>query len=91
MTLQTADLRGQTPIDEWAVRSQFWLSEYEAGLSKRKRRDRNQHPLILVGNGLLIRVRLPGVCLFQRIVGVTAPDYRRRRLRLNHIGCDRLA
>lgn len=51
-----ADFRGQTPIDEWAVRSQFWLSEYEAGLSKRKRRDRNQDPLILVGNGLSIRV-----------------------------------
>lgn len=43
-------------LDEWADRSQYWLSEYEASIPKRKRRERQTHPLILTGNGMSIRV-----------------------------------
>jgi len=42
--------------DDWAARCRFWLSEYEASLPKRKRRERQTHPLILSGNGISIRV-----------------------------------
>jgi len=56
MTLELSETSDETYDDEWAERSRFWLAEYESGLSKRKRRDRNQDPLILVGNGLSIRV-----------------------------------
>ncbi|WP_417476660.1 CRISPR-associated endonuclease Cas1 [Maricaulis sp.] len=41
---------------EWADRSQYWLSEYEASIPKRKRRERQTHPLILTGNGMSMRV-----------------------------------
>ena len=42
--------------DEWATRSIYWLAEYEASLSKRKRRERPNEPLVLVGHGLSIKV-----------------------------------
>ena len=42
--------------DEWLERSRYWLAEYEASLSKRKRRERPKEPLILVGHGLSINV-----------------------------------
>lgn len=42
--------------DEWAERCRFWLAEYEASIPKRKRRERQAHPLILTGNGISMRV-----------------------------------
>lgn len=42
--------------DEWLERSRYWLAEYEASLSKRKRRERPKEPLVLVGHGLNIKV-----------------------------------
>ncbi|MHA6288667.1 CRISPR-associated endonuclease Cas1 [Maricaulis sp. CAU 1757] len=42
--------------DEWAERCRFWLAEYEAVIPKRKRRERQAHPLILTGNGMSMRV-----------------------------------
>jgi len=56
MKLQTLGISEGLASDEWAARCQFWLSEHAASLTKRKRRDRNQDPLILIGNGLSIRV-----------------------------------
>ena len=43
-------------LDEWAVRCRFWLDEYDASIPKRKRRERQAHPLILTGNGMSMRV-----------------------------------
>ncbi|WP_300380418.1 CRISPR-associated endonuclease Cas1 [Henriciella sp.] len=42
--------------DEWSIRSKYWLAKNEAGLSKRKRRERRKDPLILVGYGLSMKV-----------------------------------
>jgi CRISP-associated protein Cas1 len=42
--------------DEWAVRCRYWLAEYEASTPKRKRRERQVHPLILTGSGMSMRV-----------------------------------
>lgn len=40
----------------WAARCRYWLAEYEASIPKRKRRERQAHPLILTGNGMSMRV-----------------------------------
>ena len=42
--------------DEWLERSRYWLAEYEASRSKRKRRERPKEPLVLVGHGINIKV-----------------------------------
>ena len=42
--------------DEWAERCRYWLAEYEVSIPKRKRRERQAHPLILTGNGISMRV-----------------------------------
>lgn len=42
--------------DEWAARCRYWLAECEASIPKRKRRERQTHPLILTGNGMSMRV-----------------------------------
>ncbi|WP_417494474.1 CRISPR-associated endonuclease Cas1 [Maricaulis sp.] len=41
---------------EWAERCRYWLAEYQASIPKRKRRERQAHPLILTGNGMSMRV-----------------------------------
>ncbi|KCZ49714.1 MULTISPECIES: CRISPR-associated endonuclease Cas1 [unclassified Hyphomonas] len=56
MTLQTQSASDENAYDEWAVRSQYWHSEYNSNLPKRKRRERQSNPLILTGYGLSIRV-----------------------------------
>ena len=56
MTLQTRGVSEESANDEWAVRSQYWHSEYNSNLPKRKRRERQSNPLILTGYGLSIRV-----------------------------------
>ncbi|MAI89048.1 CRISPR-associated endonuclease Cas1 [Ponticaulis sp.] len=50
------DLNAQISQDEWLERSRYWLAEYEASLSKRKRRERPKEPLVLLGHGLNIKV-----------------------------------
>lgn len=49
--------------DEWAARCRFWLAEYEASIPKRKRRERQAHPLILTGNGISMRVDRGGLVI----------------------------
>ncbi|MBO9581444.1 MAG: CRISPR-associated endonuclease Cas1 [Sphingobium sp.] len=42
--------------DEWAIRSEFWLSEIANSTPKRKLRQRNPAPLILNGHGVSMRI-----------------------------------
>ncbi len=42
--------------DEWAIRSENWISELAKLPAKRKRRERNSTPLILCGNGVSMRI-----------------------------------
>ncbi len=42
--------------DDWASRSEFWLSEFAQSLPKRKLRQRNPAPLILNGHGVSLRI-----------------------------------
>lgn len=51
-----AETQTAIPSDEWAARCRYWLEHYEASIPKRKRRERQAHPLILTGNGLSLRV-----------------------------------
>ena len=51
-----AETQTANPPDEWAVRCRYWFEQYEASIPKRKRRERQAHPLILTGNGLSLRV-----------------------------------
>ncbi len=46
----------QSQPNEWAERCGYWLKALEAGKPKRKRREREAHPLVLNGNGLSIAV-----------------------------------
>lgn len=41
---------------DWAIRSEFWLSEIAQSASKRKLRQRNPKPLILNGHGVSMRI-----------------------------------
>ena len=41
---------------DWAIRSHKWQLENDSAAPKRKRRDRNETPLILCGHGISIRV-----------------------------------
>ena len=56
MTFLSRGVSDKNAYDEWAVRSQYWQSEYNSNLPKRKRRERQSNPLILTGYGLSIRV-----------------------------------
>ncbi|WP_420331927.1 CRISPR-associated endonuclease Cas1 [Oceanicaulis alexandrii] len=51
-----AETQTAIPSGEWAERCRYWLEQYEASIPKRKRRERQAHPLILTGNGLSLRV-----------------------------------
>lgn len=42
--------------DDWAIRSEFWLSEIAQSAPKRKLRQRNPRPLILNGHGISMRI-----------------------------------
>ncbi len=57
MNAQATSLAESEAIeDEWAARCRFWLSEYDASLPRRRRRERRTHSLILTGNGISMRV-----------------------------------
>ncbi len=43
-------------FEEWAIRSENWISELAKLPAKRKRRERNSTPLILCGNGVSMRI-----------------------------------
>ncbi|WP_415644327.1 hypothetical protein, partial [Sphingomonas antarctica] len=40
----------------WAIRSQKWQAENDSAVPKRRRRERNETPLILCGHGVSLRV-----------------------------------
>ena len=42
--------------DEWAIRSEFWISESAKSERKRLNRERNSNPLILTGHGTSMRI-----------------------------------
>jgi CRISP-associated protein Cas1 len=43
--------------DDWAIRSEYWLSEYAQSSPMRKARQRNPAPLILNGHGVSLRIQ----------------------------------
>jgi CRISP-associated protein Cas1 len=46
----------ENSAEDWAIRSEFWLSEYAKSLPIRKLRQRNPAPLILNGHGVSLRI-----------------------------------
>lgn len=54
--LQIANFTPETATNEWAIRSEFWISEYAQSLPMRKARQRNPAPLILNGHGASLRI-----------------------------------
>lgn len=42
--------------DEWAIRSEFWNSEFRKTKTKRRKRERNSKSLILCGHGVSLRI-----------------------------------
>lgn len=54
--LQIANFQPDIAADEWAIRSEFWLSAYAQLQPIRKARQRNPAPLILNGHGVSLRV-----------------------------------
>ena len=42
--------------DQWAIRSEFWISECAKSEGKRLTRERNSNPLILTGHGTSMRI-----------------------------------
>lgn len=56
MAFEASESSNAIEADEWSIRSKYWLAKSEAGLAKRKRRERRKDPLILVGYGLSMKV-----------------------------------
>lgn len=54
--LHTTEIRPDSNTDEWAIRSEYWLSEYTQSRPIRKLRQRNPAPLILNGHGASLRI-----------------------------------
>lgn len=54
--LENTEITPDNSADEWAIRSEFWLSEYGQSLPIRKARQRNPAPLILNGHGVSMRI-----------------------------------
>jgi CRISPR-associated protein Cas1 len=54
--LENTEIRSTQTADEWAIRSEFWLSEFGRSLPIRKARQRNPAPLILNGHGVSMRI-----------------------------------
>ena len=54
--LEPTNFQSDFIADDWAIRSEFWISE--SGKSQRKRltRERNSNPLILTGHGTSLRI-----------------------------------
>lgn len=54
--LHDTDIHAGEIADEWAIRSESWLSEIEKLQKPRRLRERNSNALILAGHGNLMRV-----------------------------------
>ncbi|MGC1269516.1 MAG: CRISPR-associated endonuclease Cas1 [Croceibacterium sp.] len=54
--LHDAQILPNCTANDWAIRSEFWLSEYAQSLPTRKLRQRNPAPLILNGHGVSLRI-----------------------------------
>lgn len=54
--LHETEIRPDEIADDWAIRSQFWNSEYGNSKPKRRKRERNSSPLILCGHGVSLRI-----------------------------------
>lgn len=48
---ENANFQADNSADEWALRSEFWLSQSANSIKPRKRRERNCNALILTGHG----------------------------------------
>lgn len=54
--LHETKIRPDEIANEWAIRSQFWISEIGNSKPKRRKRERNSMPLILCGQGVSMRI-----------------------------------
>ena len=52
----TANIAARECPDDWAIRSEFWISEIAVSKPKRRKRERNSSPLILCGHGVSMRI-----------------------------------
>jgi CRISPR-associated protein Cas1 len=53
---ETTNIQSDNSAEEWAIRSENWISELAELPKKRKRRERNSNPLILCGHGVSLRI-----------------------------------
>src|SRR5271169_3182279 len=51
-----SDIAFHTEDNSWLIRNEYWLSEGKRATSPRRRRERQQQPLILCGHGASLRV-----------------------------------
>jgi len=56
LTAKLLERESQDQGDEWSERCGYWMRAFKAGEPKRKRREREIMPLVLVGHGLSIHV-----------------------------------
>lgn len=54
--LQETEIRSNEIADEWAIRSEFWMSQNIQKKGKRRIRERSSRPLILTGHGTGLRI-----------------------------------
>lgn len=54
--LHNSEIRPIEIADEWAIRSELWMAKAAKPDRKRKRRERNFRPLILIGHGTTLRI-----------------------------------
>lgn len=54
--LQETEIRSNGIADEWAIRSEFWHEIASHSGRKRRVRERNSRPLILIGHGTSMRI-----------------------------------
>lgn len=54
--LHETEIHADDIADDWAIRSEFWLTEIAQSAPKRKLRQRNPKPLILNGHGISMRI-----------------------------------
>ena len=53
---EPAKIEPHESADEWAIRSEFWISQSAKSKRKRLTRERNSNPLILTGHGTSLRI-----------------------------------
>lgn len=50
------EIRASAIADDWAIRAEFWNSEFGKSNIKRRKRERNSTPLILTGHGASLKI-----------------------------------